>query len=80
MNGLLMASALYLFALQEHPHLSAISFARAVAAHKWLPTAQGCPRSNCIGASNACSLSGPCEPGSFARRFQGRSHGGPDNE
>ena len=35
MNGLLMASALYLFALQEHPHLSAISFARAAAAHKW---------------------------------------------
>ena len=28
-------AALYLFALREHPHLSAISFARAVAAHKW---------------------------------------------
>jgi len=31
-----MASALYLFALQEHPHLSAISFAREIVTHQWL--------------------------------------------
>jgi hypothetical protein len=36
MNGLLMSSVLYLFALQEHPHWSAISFARAMVAHPWL--------------------------------------------
>jgi len=35
MNGLIMAGVVYLFALQAHPHLSAISFARAVAAHQW---------------------------------------------
>ena len=36
MNGLVMASVLYLFALQAQPHLSAISFARAIIAHPWL--------------------------------------------
>jgi len=36
MNGLLMASVLYLFALQAQPHLSAISFARAIVARQWL--------------------------------------------
>jgi hypothetical protein len=35
MNGLIMAGVVYLFALQAHPHLSAISFARAVVAHQW---------------------------------------------
>ena len=36
MNGVLMASVLYLFAVQAQPHLSAISFARAIVAHQWL--------------------------------------------
>ena len=36
MNGLIMAGVLYLFALQAQPHLSAISFARAIVAHQWL--------------------------------------------
>jgi hypothetical protein len=35
MNGLLMTSVLYLFALQGPSHLSAISFASAIAAHQW---------------------------------------------
>jgi hypothetical protein len=35
MNGLLMTSVLYLFALQGHPRLAAISFASAMAAHQW---------------------------------------------
>jgi len=35
MNGMIMSAVGYLFALQSHPHLSAVSFARAVAAHKW---------------------------------------------
>jgi hypothetical protein len=34
MNGLIMAGVVYLFALQAHPHLSAISFAKAVVAHQ----------------------------------------------
>jgi hypothetical protein len=36
MNCLIMAGVVYLFALQAHPHLSAISFTRAVVAHQWL--------------------------------------------
>ncbi|MEA3161253.1 MAG: hypothetical protein QOD95_2801 [Gammaproteobacteria bacterium] len=36
MNGLVMGAVGYLFALQSHPHMSAISFARAVVAHQWL--------------------------------------------
>jgi hypothetical protein len=36
MNGLIMVGVVYLFALQAHPHLSAISFARAVVTHQWL--------------------------------------------
>jgi hypothetical protein len=36
MNSLIMGAVGYLFALQAHPHLSAISFARAVVAHQWL--------------------------------------------
>jgi hypothetical protein len=35
MNGLIMAGVVYLFALQAHPQLSAISFSRAGAAHQW---------------------------------------------
>jgi hypothetical protein len=35
-NGLVMGALGYLFALQSHPHMSAISFAKAVAAHQWL--------------------------------------------
>jgi hypothetical protein len=35
-NGLVMSAVGYLFELQSHPHLSALSFARAVAAHPWL--------------------------------------------
>jgi hypothetical protein len=34
-NGLVLGAVGYLFALQAHPHLSAISFARAVATHQW---------------------------------------------
>jgi hypothetical protein len=36
MNGLVMGALGYLFALQSHPNMSAISFARAVVAHQWL--------------------------------------------
>jgi hypothetical protein len=36
MNGLIMAGVVYLFALQAHPHLSAISFAREIVTHQWL--------------------------------------------
>lgn len=36
MNGLVMGAVGYLFALQSHPHMSAISFARAVVARQWL--------------------------------------------
>lgn len=36
MNGLVMAGVSYLFALQAHPHLSPISFAREIIAHPWL--------------------------------------------
>jgi hypothetical protein len=35
-NGLIMAGVVYLFALQAHPHLSAISFARKIVTHQWL--------------------------------------------
>ena len=35
-NGFVMAGIVYLFALQAHPHLSAISFAREIVAHQWL--------------------------------------------
>jgi hypothetical protein len=36
MNGLVMAAIGYLFELQSHPHMTVISFARAVATHRWL--------------------------------------------
>ena len=35
MNGLVMGAVGYLFELQSHPHLSVISFTRAVATHQW---------------------------------------------
>jgi hypothetical protein len=36
MNGLVLAGLGYLFALQSHPNMSAIAFARAVVAHQVL--------------------------------------------
>jgi hypothetical protein len=36
MNGLVMGAVGYLFEIQLHPHLSVISFARAVVTHQWL--------------------------------------------
>ena len=36
MNGLIMGTLGYLFVLQSQPNMSAISLARAVAAHQWL--------------------------------------------
>jgi len=36
MNSLIMGAVGYLFEIQSHPHVSVISFARAVATHQWL--------------------------------------------
>jgi hypothetical protein len=36
MNSLIMGAVGFLFEIQSHPHMSVISFARAVAAHRWL--------------------------------------------
>jgi hypothetical protein len=36
MNGLVLGGLAYLFALQSHPNMSAIAFARAVVAHQVL--------------------------------------------
>jgi hypothetical protein len=36
MNGMIMSAVGYLFALQSHPHMSALSFAKAVVAHQWV--------------------------------------------
>jgi hypothetical protein len=36
MNGLILSALGYLFALQSHPNMSAIAFAKAVVAHQWL--------------------------------------------
>jgi hypothetical protein len=36
MNSLIMGAVGYLFEIQSHPHMSAISFARQLAAHQWL--------------------------------------------
>jgi hypothetical protein len=36
MNGLVMGALGFLFEIQSHPHLSVISFAKAVAARQWL--------------------------------------------
>lgn len=35
MNSLIMGAVGYLFAVQSHPQLSVISFARQIAAHQW---------------------------------------------
>jgi hypothetical protein len=35
-NCLIMGAIGYLFEIQSHPHMSVISFARAVVAHQWL--------------------------------------------
>jgi hypothetical protein len=35
-NGLVMGALGYLFALQSHPHMSILAFARGIAAHQWL--------------------------------------------
>lgn len=35
MSGVVMAGVVYLFALQAHPHLSAISFAHHIVTHQW---------------------------------------------
>ena len=35
-NALIMGAVGFLFELQSHPHLSALSFAKAVVAHQWL--------------------------------------------
>ena len=35
MNSLIMGAVGYLFAVQTHPHLSVISFARQIATHQW---------------------------------------------
>jgi hypothetical protein len=34
-NGMIMAAIGYLFALQSHPHLSAVAFAKEVVARRW---------------------------------------------
>jgi hypothetical protein len=36
MNSLIMGAVGYLFEIQSHPHMSVISFAKAVVAHQWL--------------------------------------------
>jgi hypothetical protein len=35
MNGLVMGAVGYLFEIQSHPHMSVISFAKAVVTHQW---------------------------------------------
>jgi len=35
-NGLVLGALGYLFALQSHPNMSAVAFAKAVVAHQWL--------------------------------------------
>jgi len=34
-NGLVMGAVGFLFELQSHPHMSALAFARQLAAHQW---------------------------------------------
>jgi hypothetical protein len=36
MNCVIMGTVGYLFEIQSHPQLSAISFARAIVSHQWL--------------------------------------------
>jgi hypothetical protein len=35
-NSLIMGTVGFLFELQSHPHLTAISFAKAAVTHQWL--------------------------------------------
>jgi hypothetical protein len=35
MNSLIMGAVGFLFEIQSHPHMSVISFAKAVATHQW---------------------------------------------
>jgi hypothetical protein len=35
MNSVIMGAVGYLFAVQSHPHMSVLSFARQVVAHQW---------------------------------------------
>jgi hypothetical protein len=35
-NGLVLSALGYLFALQSHPKMSVIAFAKTVVAHQWL--------------------------------------------
>ena len=35
MNSLIMGTLGFLFEIQSHPNMSAVSFANAVAAHQW---------------------------------------------
>jgi hypothetical protein len=35
MNSLIMGALGFLFEIQSHPHMSVVSFAKAVAAHQW---------------------------------------------
>lgn len=36
MNSLILGALGYLFALQSHPNMTALGFAKAVVAHPWL--------------------------------------------
>jgi hypothetical protein len=36
MNSLIMGAVGFLFEIQSHPHMSVMSFAKAVVAHQWL--------------------------------------------
>jgi hypothetical protein len=35
MNSLIMGAVGFLFEIQSHPHMSVVSLAKAVAAHRW---------------------------------------------
>jgi hypothetical protein len=35
-NSLIMGAVGFLFEIQSHPHMSVVSFARAVVTHQWL--------------------------------------------
>jgi hypothetical protein len=35
MNSLIMGAVGFLFEIQSHPHMSVMSFAKAVVAHQW---------------------------------------------
>jgi hypothetical protein len=36
MNSLIMGTVGFLFVLQSHPHLTAVSFTKAIISHQWL--------------------------------------------